>query len=65
MKGRQFFIVCVLIFSAFMAGIYVGSHVAQACAIQQAALYESQIRAMRTEIDQTREEYLKILEKRK
>ena len=68
MNTKQLFIVAVLVFSAFTAGIYVGSHVAQACAIHaihQATLYKSQIRAMRMEIEQMREEYLKIIEKEK
>jgi signal transduction histidine kinase len=63
MKGRNFFVVCVLLFAAFAAGIYVGSAITQATARQQATLTQARIRIMEKEILQMREEYLKIATK--
>ena len=63
MRGCQFFIVCVLLFAAFAAGIYIGSTIAQATARQIAVLDHAKMKAMETEIQQTREEYLAMLKK--
>jgi hypothetical protein len=61
MKGRNFFIVCVLLFVAFSAGIYVGSVIEHSAAQQLAAVDHAKMKVMEREIREMREDYLAVL----